>query len=193
MLAQCRRKLRGEPDEVRGRITLIEGDMRDFDLGTTFGLVTVPFRAFQHLKTVEEQISCLESIHMHLDDDGILVRGLFNPSMASLLDEKRREEFGDEDEFTMPDGRRVLRRARVPSVDKAKQLLQCEFVYYVTHPDGREERLVHHFSVRYLFRYETEHLLCRCGFRIEAIYGGFDRSPFGSDWPGEQIFIAGKA
>ena len=193
MLERCRRKLRGEPDEVRGRVTLIEGNMRDFDLGRTFGLVTAPFRAFQHLETAEDQISCLESVRRHLADDGTLVLDLFNPSMAYLLDESRREEFGDEAEFTMPDGRRVLRRVRVASVDKAMQLMECEFVYYVSHPDGREERLVHSFGVRYLFRYETEHLLSRCGFRVEAVYGGFDRSPFGSDWPGEQIFLAGKA
>jgi SAM-dependent methyltransferase len=193
MLAQCRRKLGLEPDEVRGRVTLIECDMRNFDLGRTFGLVTAPFRAFQHLSTVEDQVSCLESVRRHLADDGILVLDLFNPSMISLLDETRQEEFGDEDEFTMPDGRRVLRRARVISVDKTRQLMECEFIYYVTHPDGREERLVHPFGMRYLFRYETEHLLYRCGFRVQAVYGGFDRSPFGSDWPGEQIFLAVKA
>jgi SAM-dependent methyltransferase len=193
MLELCREKLSGEPEQVRGNVTLVEGDMRDFDLGTEFGLITVPFRAFQHLETVEDQISCLGRVREHLSDEGTFVLDLFNPSMASLLDENRKEEFGDEPEFSMPDGRLVTRRARVASVDRVRQVMDCEFIYYVTHPDGRNERLVHPFTVRYLFRYEAEHLLCRCGFRIREVFGGFDRSPFGSDWPGEQIFLAERA
>ena len=55
----------------------------------------------------------------------------------------------------------------------------------------REERLVHAFALRYLFRFEAEHLLARAGFAVEHLYGGYDRSPYGSTYPGELIFIAG--
>ena len=61
---------------------------------------------------------------------------------------------------------------------------------YVTHPDGREERLVHAFRLRYLFRFEVEHLLARAGFAIEHLYAGFDRSAYGSTYPGELVFVA---
>ena len=61
------------------------------------------------------------------------------------------------------------------------------------HPDGREERLVHGFSMRYLFRFEVEHLLARCGFQVEHLYAGFDKCAFGSRYPGELIFVARKA
>jgi len=192
MLAICREKLENEPEEVQARVSLVKEDMRDFELPGTFSLITTPFRPFQHLETVGEQVACLESIHRHLSDDGKLVLDLFNPSMVILTDESRQEEFGEEDEFTMPDGRRVLRRCRVPSVDKAKQLINCEFIYYITHPDGSKEQRVDSFRMRYLFRYEVEHLLSRCGFTIEAVYGDYDRSPYGSTWPGELIFIASK-
>ena len=63
----------------------------------------------------------------------------------------------------------------------------------MTHPDGREERLVHGFPMRYLFRFEAEHLLVRCGFEVEQLYSGFDKSAFGSRYPGELIFVARKA
>jgi hypothetical protein len=46
--------------------------------------------------------------------------------------------------------------------------------------------------MRYLFRYEAEHLLVRAGFEIMALYGGYDRSPFGATYPGELIFLARK-
>ena len=44
--------------------------------------------------------------------------------------------------------------------------------------------------MRYFFRYELEHLLVRAGFRVDAVYGDFDRSPVGADAPGELVFVA---
>jgi hypothetical protein len=53
------------------------------------------------------------------------------------------------------------------------------------------ERLVHAFRVRYFFRYEVEHLLARCGFRVLEILGEFDRSPL-ADTSAEMLFVAEK-
>ena len=65
-----------------------------------------------------------------------------------------------------------------------------ELIYEVSHPDGRDERLVHSTQMRYLFRFEAEHLLARNGFQVEALYADYDRSPYGSKYPGELIFVA---
>jgi len=92
----------------------------------------------------------------------------------------------------MPDGRRVIRRHKTVAHDQFNQVNDFELVYYVTHPDGREERLVHAFRLRYIFRFEAEHLLARAGFAIEHLYAGFDRSPYGSTYPGELVFVARK-
>jgi hypothetical protein len=87
----------------------------------------------------------------------------------------------------------VTRHARVAARDYFNQVQDVELIYYVVHPDDRQERLVHAFPMRYLFRFEAEHLLARCGFAVEAIYGDYDRSPYGSKYPGELIFVAVKA
>jgi SAM-dependent methyltransferase len=192
MLAVCRDNLAAEAAEVQSRVHLVEGDMRDFDLGREFALATLPFRPFQHLTSVEDELACLAAIHRHLRPGGRLALDLFNPSIPHLAAPERLEEFGDEPEFTMPDGRRVLRRARIAARDYFAQVQETELIYYVTHPDGRQERLVHAFPMRYLFRFEMEHLLARCGFEVEALYGDYDRSPYGSKYPGELIFVARK-
>ena len=44
MMEVCRAKLAHEPQEVQTKVQLVEGDMRQFDLGREFRLVTVPFR-----------------------------------------------------------------------------------------------------------------------------------------------------
>jgi SAM-dependent methyltransferase len=192
MLRVCQTRLHNEPDTVQSRVRLRQADMRNFDLAQRFSLVTLPFRPFQHLTTVEDQRSCLASIHRHLDEAGRLILDLFNPSLDALVRDNVGQEFGDEPEFTSPDGRRVMRRHKIVSRDYFNQTNQVELVYYVTHPDGHEERLVHAFPMRYLFRFEAEHLLARCGFEVEAVYADYDKSPYGSKYPGELILVAKK-
>jgi SAM-dependent methyltransferase len=190
MLGVCRERSQNEHEGVRSRIQLIHADMRNFDLGKTFKLVTLPFRPFQHLTTVGDQLSCLQSIHRHLIKGGRLILDIFDPWLEMLVADNLGQEFGDEPEFTTPDGRHVIRRQVICSRDYANQVNQIELIYYVTHPDGRKERLVHASAMRYLYRFEAEHLLVRCGFEVEEVYADYDRSPYGSKYPGELIFIA---
>jgi len=190
MLAVCRERLRDEPEAVQSRIRLVQADMRRFDIGRVFTLVTLPFRPFQHLLTVEDQLSCLESIRRHLADGGRLILDVFNPSLDALVNRPLGEETAEEPEFTAPDGRRVTRRHKTVAHDRFNQIGDFELVYYVNHANGREERLVHAFRLRYLFRFELEHLLARAGFAIEDLYAGYDRSPYGSKYPGELVFVA---
>lgn len=190
MLEALKVRLQDEPIEVQKRVGLIQGDMRNFDLGKRINLITIPFRPFQHLLTVEDELACLNSIHKHLNTGGKLIFDLFNPSLARLIDPKSSEESQGEPAFTTKDGRNVARKDRLTKVDLANQIIDCELVYYITHPDGRTERLVHSFKMRYLFRFEAEHLLDRSGFKVEEVYSDFDKSPYGAKYPGELIFVA---
>lgn len=45
----------------------------------------------------------------------------------------------------------------------------------------------------YFFRYEAEHLLARAGFGVENVYADYDRTPYGTKYPGELIFVARQA
>ncbi len=192
MLSVCREKLAREPEEVQSRVRLLQADMRFFDLEKQFGLVTIPFRPFQHVITVEEQLSCLACIHRHLVRGGRLILDVYNPDLQFLTDKRYLEEYGEEPEFTMADGRRVLRRHRVASRDVFNQIQDCEAIHDVRHPSGRRERLVQRVLMRYYFRFEVEHLLGRSGFRVEQLYADYDRSPYGSKYPGELIFVVRK-
>ena len=90
----------------------------------------------------------------------------------------------------MPDGIRVRRSYCIRERDHFQQLSRSELIYDVTRPDGTEQRFVHAFWMRHLFRFEAEHLLARCGFEVEQLYAGYDREPYGSKYPGELIFVA---
>lgn len=192
MLEVCRGRLKAESEEVRSRVQLVQGDMRQFELSRTFRLVTLPFRPFQHLTTIEDQLACLGCICRHLAEAGRLILDIFNPSLESLARQNFGKEMAEEPEFSMPDGRRVIRRHKIMSRDVANQINYVELIYYVTHPNGRQERLVQAFPMRYLFRFEAEHLLARAGFEVEQLYADYDKSPYGSKYPGELIFVARK-
>ena len=105
MFEQCRKRLARETHDVRDRVKLVQGDMRDFNIGTSFKLITIPFRPYQHLATVDDQMLCLRSVHRHLESGGKLVFDLFNPLLESLVGENAFAETVDGPEFRMDDGR----------------------------------------------------------------------------------------
>ncbi|HEX6314859.1 MAG TPA: class I SAM-dependent methyltransferase [Gemmatimonadaceae bacterium] len=192
MLDRCRQKLAAEPPAVRDRVALSEGDMRSFDLGGRFALVTIPFRPFQHLLTVDDQLACLTTIHRHLEKGGRLILDLFNPSLDHLVNRPIGLELAEGPPTTLPDGRTLERTFKITSADRFEQVNDIELIYHVTDASGATHRSVHAFRMRYLFRYEAEHLLARCGFVVDQLYAGYDRSAYGSTYPGDLVFMARK-
>ena len=191
MLARCRAKLQNEPPEVRGRVRLVHGDMANFDLDEAFRLITIPFRPFQHLLEVEQQLGCLRSAHRHLMPGGNLIVDFFQTDARRMHDPAFTMESSPHPEVSLQDGRRLRLTERVAAFHRAQQRNDVELIYNITHPDGRSERLVFAFPLRYFFRYEVEHLLARCGLRVVNLFGNYDRSPLGDDSP-DMIFIAEK-
>lgn len=192
MLDVCRGQLEGEPAEVRARVTLVQGDMRGINTDGSFSLVTLPFRPFQHLLRVEDQLACLESIYRRLAPGGRVVLDLFNPMLERLAPGTPEAAFEDEREVELPDGRRMVRRGRVTAHDMAKQIITAELVHEIKDQNGNTESIRQVMRLRYCFRFEAEHLLARCGFGLEALYSDYDKTPFGDKYPGEILCIAKK-
>ena len=181
MLDVCRRKLAAELPDVRARAVLVHGDMTSFSRETKFALITVPFRAFQHLISVEQQLACLACVRDHLTEDGTLALDVFRPSIRLLVAGPEEEPVEDCPESPLPDGRTVRRTNRRTAVDLWNQQIQVEFEYYLKDTAGSIEHFRESFPMRYFFRYELEHLLARAGMRVIERYGGFDRSAMTGD------------
>ena len=193
MLDLCRRKMSDEEPAVRNRISLVEDDIRTFTLKDKFPLIFLPYSSFQLLLDVESQIQCLERVRDHLSDDGIFVLSVFNEAPQRLSDDSLYDEFDITPEFEMPDGRKVFRRFRYISRDYTTQIESKESIFYVTHPDGKQERLVHRFDMRYYFKYELIHLLARCGLEVTDTYGGYKLEPYDAgNRDGRMIMVAKK-
>lgn len=191
MLQRAEAKRAAAPPEVRDRIRLACGDMTRFELDSQFRCIVIPFRPFQHLVDVKEQVRCLQCVRKHLARDGRLIVDFFQTDPERMHDPRFLNE-SKLTEYDLPDGRHVVLSERVAAFRRGVQQNDVEMIFHVTHPGGKQERLVMAWTLRYFFRYEVEHLLARCGFRIEAVYGNFDSSPL-TDCSPEMIFIAGLA
>jgi SAM-dependent methyltransferase len=186
MVERARAKLSAAAPEVRDRVQLVVGDMTSFDLGRRFSTIISPFGGFQHLRSVDEQLACLARCRAHLRPRGTLVLDLFNPAPVPT-DFLQGEPVDAEEPATVvewTDGRRIRSWITVVGYRPAEQVNECELVCEIVEADGSSRRITDAFPLRYLFRYELEHLLVRAGFELVDLYGDYDRSPFADESPG---------
>ena len=193
MISILRKKLKAEHEGTVSKVEILNKDIRRFDLGKSYPLVIVPFSTFQYLLEVPDQLSCLESCVKHLDEGGTFVLSVFNESISRLSDHGLYNEFDITPEFEMPDGRRVCRKFRYVGRDYTRQVEIKESIFYIRHPDGRSERLVHEFGMRYFFQYELIHLCARAGLNVKAVYSDYNYRPYDASFrEGRLIIIAEK-
>ena len=188
MLERAEQKRLTLPSERRDSLRLVRGDMTNFDLHEHFPLIIIPFRPFQHLMTVQEQLQCLACVRRHLAVGGRLIMDFFQTDAARMHDPSFLEPHFVA-EYEMPGGRKVRLTERIAAFHRAEQRNDVEMVFEVTPPNRQIERHVFAFTFRYFFRYEVEHLLARSGLRVMEVFGDFDSSPLKDDSP-EMIFVA---
>ena len=194
MLAIARDKVARLDPAVQRRIQLVEGDMRDFNLGRRFKLVTIPYRAFLHLLTGEDQRQALRCVRDHLEPDGRLILNIFDPRLETIV-----AHFGSlgsalkmVDEFVHPDTGRKVVVWDTRQYDPETQTLDQYFIFEELDGDGQVvNKIYSRLALRYLHRYEMQCLLELCGYQVEALYSDFRRSPF--RYGREQIWVARPA
>ena len=191
MLEVARRKIDGLPDETKRRLQIVEGDMRTFSLERRFPLAIMPYRAFLHMMTAEDQRRALSRIREHLTDRGRLVFNVFDPSIELIAAYMKppRGTLNHLGSFTHPEtGRRVL-VSDTRRYDPQEQTLEEHRFFEEVDDEGRViSKTTTPLHLRYVHRYEMQYLLELCGYEIEALYGDFQRGPFSHG--NEQVWVA---
>lgn len=167
MLALARR--RAGPHGLA--LTLVRADMRDLpDLGA-FPLVTVPFRAFLHLRHDGERLAALRALHDRLDPGGTLAFDVFHPDRLDIAETHgrwiEREPGIEERALWDEDAHRLELAVRAGDVCAEMELWWIE-------PEG------------------WRRLLEEAGFERIRAYGWFDRRPLE---PGatDSVWVASRA
>jgi SAM-dependent methyltransferase len=181
MLEHGRQKLAKEPPQVQQRVTLVEADMRDFDLGQTFRLIYVPFRAFLHLASQADQRRALRCIHRHLADDEAVFAGNFFRPKPSLLEPTPDERLESVEE--LPDGGRFLRSYWTTGCDAHAQRKDIMFHSRLYDAAGRQlESRIDPLTLHWIHGREWNLLLEIERFELETLWGGFNGEPPDQGW-----------
>lgn len=72
MLAVFREKI-SKNKNLKKKITLIQGDMENFNLGRKFKLIFISNTSFLHLKSNKSKIDALNCIARHLENGGVCI------------------------------------------------------------------------------------------------------------------------
>jgi SAM-dependent methyltransferase len=172
MLARLRQsaKARGLAPRV------IQADMRVFQMPRRYAGIMIPFNAFAHNLTADDQIATLRHCHEHLVPGGRLVFDVFSATPAMLatpIAEPVLELETPHPETGLPvrlyDGRRL---------DISTQTQHSQIAIEELDARGQIVR-THRFAavVRWIYPSEMELLLRLAGFDRWEVTGGFDGRP----------------
>lgn len=185
MLRHLKREVKKISSEAKRKISVVEADMRDFELDKEFKLIIIP-ASFGHAMTTEDQLSTLECIYRHLARDGLFILDLYP---AGTMDEHSRFE---EHPVELPDGRIVVREG-VIDCDPVRQVMRVELTYKIRLPENpgnswdKQIRIVSGAAL--IYNREADLLIRLSGFRVVEELGSFARDPYTPDSPRRIIVL----
>jgi SAM-dependent methyltransferase len=185
MLRLCleRAKVAGVAD----LLTLIQADFRDFRLPEPARLIAIPSRTIGHLVTLDDKRAGLRHIHTQLAPGGRLIfdHFVFDPEAA-----RQHSAVTLRDEYTDPVTGHDVLLWETHRYDWEAQTIRI--VAWTDELDGDGvvvSRRYRRLSFSWLEPDQARALLEEAGFEVEALYGDFDRRPFGEGSP-NQVWVA---
>lgn len=183
MLERLRRKVAALPGEVQSRISVHLADMRSFSLEDPYALVVIPFRAFLHNLTFDDQLATLQRAHEHLKPGGELAFNVFHPSLefmganagphAGVWRARQTHKLDGGGFVVYSDSNRYdTVRQRLTSLIRTEEF-DMDGALVRTHMMDLE--------LAYLYRSDIMRLLDHSGFELVRISGDFKGRPFERD------------
>ncbi len=169
-------RLRAKAAAANLSVDVAVADMRDFTRPRRYALITIPFRAFMHLKTTEDQLRALRCIRDHLEPGGALVMNQFYPSPRFMAEHDGKRTC--DREFQHPDDGTRVELWDLSRYDRVNQVTTVEREVVRTDAAGARHTLHRYtFTLRWSYRFELELLLEAAGYRHWEVRGGFDGRP----------------
>jgi SAM-dependent methyltransferase len=181
MLARLRVKLEHEPEHVRRRVTLVQGDLRTFDLSRKFQLALVLYSAFTELPGRSDRALALTKLASHLETGGALVidnffeRSSMHPGWGSAVRDGRPHHRGD---YPSPDETGIrIRCYEAARFDPVAAVSTKDVILQYLEPDDTIRNVDTITATLYYATPEEFEMEVRSvGFRHVDQYGWFDFS-----------------
>jgi SAM-dependent methyltransferase len=188
MFSVLKENLSREQPDVRNRVTLHAGDMRDFRLHRKFPLVTIPFRPMQHMHTIQDQVRALSTAASHVAEDGTLAFDVYFPRFEVLhlgIGEERLEA----EWSPASDPETVIRRSvRKDSFDKINQAFTYTFIFRSYRKGELALEETDTLKMSFYTYPHLQALFLLAGLEPVAEYGSFDKAPLDNSAQ-EMIFL----
>jgi SAM-dependent methyltransferase len=173
MLAKLRARVAALPQAVAKRITVVEGDLRSFELTGKFPLAIAVFNVLEHLYTRVEVDACMRSVARHLSPGGAFAFDVQLPDLAWLLRDPTKR--WARTRFTDPTTGRAMFYSTNHDYDPIGQIALIRLYYEPV--DGKGPTKIVKLSQRKFFPAELEALVAHAGLRMVDRYGDFAWRP----------------
>ncbi len=170
MLSLLNARLNDEPLEVRDRVSVVQADACELDLGEKFELVIVPYYTFNYFLTEVDQKRALERIRAHMADSGHVLLDVFIPWKRLAYCSPEPMLRGD---VLNPRNGNRIRSWNAFSLDKEKQMEYQKKRFEITAPNETVTNKEFMIQRRYTLPDQLEKLFVDNGFAIEGVYGGY--------------------
>lgn len=179
MLELARRHVAALPAAARARVELVRGNMCDFDLARTFGLVIVADNSLRSDKSSARLLACLRCIRRHLAPSGVclITERRFDPG---LYPDNRRVIDWDDGRLHPGTHDRVYRRIEL-ELSGDHRRIRGLMRYKTVHADGSETLDDCPFEAPLLRPGEYVSLFARAGLDTRVCVGYRERNDDGRD------------
>ena len=156
-------------------ITWVKASVQEFQTDQQFDLIIMTGHAFQCMLTTQELTSCLQTMAQHVSENGKVVFETRNPNINWKA---KWHNTG----FTDGSGENQARVHRMVT-DQGNNSISFTTTYRFSDETLHSDSVLRFWQVA-----EITQTAENAGFRIKAIYGDWDRSPFDPDTSEEIIF-----
>lgn len=151
-------------------VKTVLADMTDFSLDQKFKFAFISYSSFQQLLSVEDQIKCLETVKLHLKEDGVLALDI-NPHICDGPDVLEKEIAYIAD---YPANNSRVTMFTSHKIDRKNQIKHWKDTYVEVDVNGNKREFINYISLKECSYDHMKMLFEKCGFKIINIFGDFD-------------------
>jgi len=170
MLMAVRRRARAAGVQVE----VIEGDMREFELGKKFSLIFIARNSLLHLSEQNEFAALFGAVRRHLSQNGVFAFDIFNPDL-SMGCHPSTERFP-----VMRVASQLYGEITVEATSDYDALSQVNRATWFISTPEQHDAWVAPLHLRWIFPQELLALLAANGFRLERRNGDYSGGDFTS-------------
>jgi len=191
MRERAARRLAALPERVARRIHVVAGTAAalGLDAAARFDAALFGLDTFAHLTSLDERLRALALVRAHLRPGGPLLIDLDPAGLRRLAETPG--QMWHQGTWPAPGsaGRRRYLSHFVAALAGEPGLVTLTHFYDAYEPGGPISRTISAMTLALLARGEVELALLHSGYRVEAVYGGYDRQPYEEGAP-RALFVA---